>query len=71
MPLPISLIEKGNAGGSWNCAYPKETAVFILQGFAGMMAEEQMRKNSPQEKNKRLRSYMESIVRVLGADLLV
>jgi AcrR family transcriptional regulator len=37
MPLLLSLIEQGNADGSWNCEYPKETAAFILQGFRGFV----------------------------------
>jgi AcrR family transcriptional regulator len=37
LPLLFSLIERGNADGSWNCEYPKETAVFILQGFSGLI----------------------------------
>ncbi|MDR1558275.1 MAG: TetR/AcrR family transcriptional regulator [Clostridiales bacterium] len=36
MPLLTSLVEEGNADGSWNCEYPKETAVFILQGLTGV-----------------------------------
>jgi AcrR family transcriptional regulator len=38
-PFVQSLIEQGNADGSWNCEYPKETARFILQGFSGFFIE--------------------------------
>jgi AcrR family transcriptional regulator len=36
-PSLLSLIERGNADGSWNCEYPKETARFILQGLNGFI----------------------------------
>jgi hypothetical protein len=29
MPLLQSLIEQGNADGSWNCEYPEETAKYL------------------------------------------
>jgi AcrR family transcriptional regulator len=38
-PLLLSLIEQGNADGSWNCEYPKETAVFILRGVNGLFTD--------------------------------
>jgi AcrR family transcriptional regulator len=34
-PLLLSLIEEGNADGSWNCEYPQETTMFILRGYGG------------------------------------
>ncbi|GHU67495.1 TetR family transcriptional regulator [Clostridia bacterium] len=36
-PVLLSLIERGNTDGSWNCKYPKETADFIIQGMSGIM----------------------------------
>lgn len=36
-PFLLSLIERGNVDGSWNCEYPKETAIFILQGLNGFI----------------------------------
>lgn len=36
-PFLLSLIERGNTDGSWNCEYPKETAIFILQGLNGFI----------------------------------
>jgi len=65
LPIFSSLIEKGNADGSWDLEYPTETAVFILQGMAGVMAKEQERKDSPQEKSKRIKTYTKFILRVL------
>jgi AcrR family transcriptional regulator len=38
-PLLLSLIEQGNADGSWNCEYPKETVVFILRGIGGFFTD--------------------------------
>jgi AcrR family transcriptional regulator len=37
MPVLLSLIESGNEDGSWTCEYPRETAVFILQGLSGLV----------------------------------
>ena len=65
MPLLVSLIEQGNADGSWNCDYPTEIAVFILQGMVGVMSGEQERIDSPQEKSKRLKALINIIFRVL------
>jgi len=65
LPLLSSLIEQGNADGSWNCEYPTETAVYILQGMAGVMAGEQERKDSSEEKSKRIKAYTGFALRVL------
>ena len=67
LPILISLIEQGNKDGSWNCDYPKETAVFILQGMQGVMAPEHERIDSPQEKRKRIKAYSNIVYRVLNA----
>lgn len=65
MPLLVSLIKQGNVDGSWSCEYPKETAVFISQGMAGVMSGEQDHKESSQEKSKRIKEYTNMIFRVL------
>jgi AcrR family transcriptional regulator len=36
-PLLEELIERGNSDGSWQCDYPRETAIFIVQGFSGIL----------------------------------
>ena len=65
LPIFSSLIEQGNADGSWNCEYPNETAVFILQGMAGVMSKEREHKDSPEKKSKRIRAYTNFVLRVL------
>jgi len=67
MPILISFIEKGNTDGSWGCEYPKETAVFILQGMTAVLAEEHLCEDSPKEKEKRIRFYQNIVFRALGA----
>jgi AcrR family transcriptional regulator len=64
LPMLVTLIEQGNADNSWSCEYPKETAVFILRGIAGVMSDEHEREDS--EKNNRLKAYANMIFRVLG-----
>jgi len=66
LTLLVPIIEQGNADGSWNCEYPTETAVFILQGIAGVMAIEHERKDSSEETSKRLMAYKTFAFRVLG-----
>ena len=63
IPLLLSLIEQGNADGSYSCKYPKETALFILQGMAGIAAE---LSSSPQEREKTIDASTDIIYRVLG-----
>ncbi|WP_051624198.1 TetR/AcrR family transcriptional regulator [Clostridium akagii] len=46
----ISLIERGNADGSWNCEYPKETARFILQGLNGFIGSYPLNQDVNQKK---------------------
>lgn len=36
-PVLEWLIARGNEDGSWNCPYPKETAIVILQGVGGLI----------------------------------
>jgi len=67
LPILADLIGQGNTDGSWSCEYPEDTAVFILQGMAGVMSAEQARKSSSQEKNKELKTFMDVIYRVLNA----
>ena len=66
IPLLVSIIEQGNADGSWNCEYPNDTALFITQGITGVMANWQQLKESKQEKQKRIETYMKIVFRVLG-----
>ncbi|MCL2679103.1 MAG: TetR/AcrR family transcriptional regulator [Dehalococcoidia bacterium] len=65
LPILVSLIEHGNTDGSWSCKYPSETAVFILQGMAGVMTAEHERNDSPQEKRDRMKAYTNAVFRVL------
>ena len=37
LPQLISLIEVGNADGSWHYEYPETLATFILHGFSGLI----------------------------------
>ena len=63
IPLLLSLIEQGNADGSFNCKYPKETAMFILQGMTGIATE---LSSYPQEKENIITASTDIIFRVLG-----
>jgi len=65
-PFLASLIEKGNADGSWKCEYPKETAIFLLHGIAGVMTDWHHLKESKQEKTKKLKAYTSMFLRALG-----
>ena len=65
-PFFGSLIEQGNADGSWKCEYPKETAIFILHGMAGVMADWHQLKESKQKKHKKIEIYTSMFLRVLG-----
>jgi AcrR family transcriptional regulator len=68
IPFLTSLIVKGKEDGSWNCDYPDETAVFILQGLMGVMSREHTFKDSESENNKRLEAYMNIVFRVLSVN---
>jgi len=64
--LPIvSLIEQGNKDGSWKCEYPKETAIFILNGMLGVMNDWHQLKEPKQEKLKKIKAYTKMVFRVL------
>ena len=65
LPILVDLIEQGNVDSSWSCKYPTETAVFILQGMAGVISLEKERKDSPHEKSKRIKTYADFVLRVL------
>jgi AcrR family transcriptional regulator/NAD-dependent dihydropyrimidine dehydrogenase PreA subunit len=41
-PIVLTLIERGNQDGSWQCEYPAETARFILQGIGGLECSEEI-----------------------------
>jgi AcrR family transcriptional regulator len=64
MPLLISLIERGNADGSWRCEYPRETATFIIQGMAGFMPR--IMELSEAEREKNVKAHKAILFRVLG-----
>ncbi|GHV04707.1 TetR family transcriptional regulator [Clostridia bacterium] len=63
LPLLQMLIEKGNADGSWSCEYPKETAIFILQGFSGLMGLS----DSIESDEPKVKAFTNIIFRILGA----
>ncbi|MDR0381670.1 MAG: TetR/AcrR family transcriptional regulator [Oscillospiraceae bacterium] len=63
VPLLVALIERGNADGSWQCEYPEETALFILQGIGGFF-ERPGQRVFDTEKKQALTSI---ILRVLAA----
>ncbi|GHU71881.1 TetR family transcriptional regulator [Clostridia bacterium] len=60
----LALIERGNADGSWHCEYPKETAVFILQGFSGLMGLLE----TPEHEPPKVQAFTNIIFRILGTD---
>jgi AcrR family transcriptional regulator len=64
LPLLLSLIERGNADGSWNCEYPKETAIFIFQGFSGLIGLS----NAPSNEESKIQAFTNIIFRILGAE---
>ncbi|GHT59384.1 TetR family transcriptional regulator [Bacteroidia bacterium] len=61
--LLLSLIEQGNADGSWQCEYPQETAVFILSGVTGLMGLF----GSPIQEGEVAKAFTNIIFRILGA----
>ena len=65
-PFFKSLIEQGNTDGSWKCEYPKETAIFILHGMAGVMSDWHQLKEPKQEKLNKIKVYTGMFLRVLG-----
>lgn len=64
MPLLLSLIEQGNDDGSWSCEYPKETAVFILHGFSGLVEFY----DPPKYDDFKIQAFTNIIFRILGAE---
>jgi AcrR family transcriptional regulator len=64
LPVLLSIIERGNADGSWSCEYPKETAIFILQGFSGMIGLS----DSPKHEEPKIQAFTSIIFRILGAN---
>jgi len=70
MPPLISLIEQGNTDGSWKCEYPKETAIFIMQGMSGVMNDWQQLKEPKQEKLNKIKAYTNMVLSVLGINNL-
>lgn len=66
MPLLLSLIEQGNADGSWNCEYPKDTAIFILQGLSGLIEFS----DSPKYEESKIQAFTNIMFRILGAILV-
>ena len=37
VPMIKEVLERGNSDGSWSCDYPEQTAIFITQGFSGIL----------------------------------
>lgn len=62
----LSLIQLGNEDGSWNCEYPKETAIFILQGINGVVGLFPQ----SQDVNKKKQVLNNIVLRTLGAKFL-
>jgi AcrR family transcriptional regulator len=65
LPAFVTLIEEGNDDGSLSCAYPKEVAAFIWQGFTGVFSE--LADMSKTERDKMEEAFKTAILRVLGA----
>ncbi|MDR1565456.1 MAG: TetR/AcrR family transcriptional regulator [Oscillospiraceae bacterium] len=63
-PLLLMLIEKGNADGSWSCEYPKETAIFILHGFSGLLGLS----DAPIREEAKIQAFTNIIFRILGVE---
>lgn len=61
-PLLRSLIEQGNADGSWDCEYPRETATFILQGISGFFSDSSFSDNEAEM----AQVFTSIFVRILG-----
>jgi AcrR family transcriptional regulator len=73
MPLLTRLIEDGNADGSWQCNYPRDTAIFILRGFFAEIAAERYFDNTddetscePKTKEAHLKAAKQMVERLLG-----
>jgi AcrR family transcriptional regulator len=64
MSVLIPLIESGNADGSWHCKYPKETAVFIMHGFSGLLGFWETSKHE----EPMIQAFTNIIFRILGTD---
>ena len=65
LPIFASLIVQGNDDGSWSCEYPEEIAMFILQGFTGVMSLTRKHDDPIIEKKKRIKAIAKAIYRVL------
>ena len=60
-PLVSELIERGNDDGSWDCAYPEQTAIFIIQGAGGLI-----RHSGERNVSLRAEAMRDILLRVLG-----
>lgn len=68
MPLLVSLIEQGNADGSWNCTYPLETASFIQQAMPSFASKAPDSGDLSQGKSNNNKAYTDIVFRVLGVE---
>lgn len=66
LPILISLIEQGNKDGSWNIEFPKEIAIFILQGAVGIISLTQEPESSLQAIEKKKGILINILFRALG-----
>lgn len=65
VPLIKRMIERGNADGSWQCDYPEQTAIFIIQGCSGIL------KNHSDYDPETMKVAIQSILlRLLGVDFV-
>jgi AcrR family transcriptional regulator len=61
-PTLLSLIERGNRDGSWNCPHPKEAAIFILHGMNNIVESFTQDIDSAE----RRQVFADIILRILG-----
>jgi AcrR family transcriptional regulator len=62
LPILLSIIERGNADLSWSCEFPEETAIFILQGFSGLIGLSDF----PKQEEPKIKAFTNIIFRILG-----
>ncbi|MDR3053667.1 MAG: TetR/AcrR family transcriptional regulator [Coriobacteriales bacterium] len=65
LPQFEDLIIKGNEDGSWNCPYPKETAIVILQGIGGLIDYEMLEESDLSEKQTIVGSIISRLLGIL------
>ncbi|WP_313180866.1 TetR/AcrR family transcriptional regulator [Lacrimispora sp.] len=65
LQILITLIKQGNEDGSWNCAYPEESALFIIRGFSVFFNITGLE----DKKEEKEQTFLYIILRVLGATI--